>query len=243
MGRATKRRRTSGVRYKSGTPYAGGKAYKHKVAKSNRGYARTSGYYGRFSGPRGAEDKFFDGTRAQVTVTAAGLISNDSLNLIPQGVTESTRVGRKCTLKSLMLRGNCLLATTTIQANTDDTVRLIIYHDKQANGATAAIGDILDGTPVWNGFNNLANSQRFRILHSEFIEMNTLAGGGPTADDQYADTSKFFSCYKKLNMPLEFSSTTGAITEIRSNNIGVMLIGRAGLSSIEYRWRLRYSDL
>ena len=58
-------------------------------------------------------------------------------------------------------------------------MRVMLYHDKQANGATAAVLDILESAD-YQSFNNLVNSGRFRILMDRTYAMNylTLASGG-----------------------------------------------------------------
>ncbi len=50
------------------------------------------------------------------------------------------------------------------------------------------------------------------------------------------------SFYKKCDMPIEFNNTTGAIAEIRSNNLGVMLGSSSGAAGFTSKFRLRFSD-
>ena len=66
------------------------------------GYTRSSGFYGRFAKPNG-EMKFHD-VDLDDAVIAAGANATASINLIAQGVTESTRVGRKCTITAINWR-------------------------------------------------------------------------------------------------------------------------------------------
>lgn len=123
-----------------------------------------------------------------------------------------------------------------------DTVRVIMFLDKQANGATAAVTDILE-TASFLSFNNLANSGRFQTLLDKTVTLNymTLASDGAglvSSANKFTD----FSFHKRCNIPIEFSATTGAITEIRSNNIGVLLISRAASSALFSNIRIRFSD-
>lgn len=204
-----------------------------------QGYDRTAGYYGRYPQVTG-EDKFFDGSKASTTSATGGTIFDSSLVKIPQGTEEKERIGRKCVIDRIAIRGNVLLPANTNENLTNDTVRIIIYQDKQTNGAAAVVTDILESA-AWNSYNNLANSQRFRVLHSEFIEINSLSGGGDVAADTSDSTSKYFDFYKKCNIVMEFDSTAGAITEMKSNNIGVLVISRLGEAFVEYRWRVRFT--
>ncbi len=109
----------------------------------------------------GGELKFFDTLKAATTVTETGTILDDSLVHIPQGVTESERVGRKCTLRSIHIKGTFLNSNVTSVNDTKNGVRIIMYLDKQANGATAAVSDVLEDITEVNGYNsfrNLSNS-------------------------------------------------------------------------------------
>lgn len=199
---------------------------------------RVSGNYGRYS-PMGTELKFLDTSFNQTTVAATGNIVLTSVNLVPQGVTESTRIGRKCTLRAISFRYVVQLKPTTNTNNTDDGLRVIVYWDKQCNGTAAAVTDILR-TADYLSYNNLANKERFRILKDQFVDLHSTAGGGSTAS--FGEIGFTKQMHLKCNIPIEFSGVTGAITEIRSNNIGVLLISDSADVSCEGLVRIRYSD-
>ncbi len=189
------------------------------------------------------ELKFHDVDLDDSTISTTGTVTA-SINLIPQGVTEITRVGRKCTLRSIMWRYDVSLAEVDAQptAVSGDIVRMILFIDKQANGATATVLDILKSTD-YQSFNNLNNSGRFRTLMDKSIALNYLTlgsdGGGVVSSAEIIRQGTFF---KKINLPVEFSAATGAITEIRSNNIGVLLISRNGIGIFNSKFRVRFSD-
>ena len=211
---------------------SGGRAKRTRVGP---GYTRTSGYYGRFAA--GGELKFWDGAKALTTVPVAGSISDRSLNLIPQGVTESSRVGRKCTAKALSMTFTAVLPSVVTDALASDTYRIIIYKDKQTNGATAAVLDILEAAQ-FNSYRNLANSGRFVTLYDQ-----TKVLVSPATDaGQNSQSETTWSINLRLSCPLEFSGVTGAIGEIRSNNLGVLVVGRKGTVQVGYTWRVRFSD-
>ncbi len=196
--------------------------------------------------PRGilGELKFFDGTKGSTTTVVTGAISNVSLNLVVQGITEKTRIGRRITIKSLFLHGNVTLPSTATVANTADSARIIVYLDKQANKATAATTDIMEATISIDSFRNLGNKGRFRILSDRKYDVWSGAGAGEAAgDSEYGEMIISWDlALAKLNIPVEFTAETGAIGEITSNNIGVMVIGRSGVCGVGYKWRLRYTD-
>ncbi len=198
-----------------------------------RGFARTAGYYGRFSGAGAIELKFHDLDINDTSVAAGGTIVEDSCNSIAQGVTEVTRIGRKCCIKQIGWKMNLLLLGVSDQADipAGDVVRVILYLDKQANGATAGVTDILESDD-YQSFNNLANKSRFRTLMDRTYTLGyqvAMTDGASTSSAPATNIEDSF--YKKVNIPIEFDSTTGAITEVRSNNIGCLNSSNITVSS------------
>ncbi len=205
-----------------------------------KGYDRTGGFYGRFR--QNGELKFHDVDLDDAVVDSAGAITA-SVCLIPQGVTEKTRVGRKCTIRSINWDYEIDLPEKVAQATppVPEHFRIIMYLDKQANGATATVTGILESAD-YQSFNNLANSSRFYTLMDRRFTMQYTAAIGITASSDWPQQLRRGSFYKRCNIPLEFDSTMGVITEIRSNNIGVLLITRGGVGGFASKIRLRFSD-
>ncbi len=134
-----------------------------------------------------------------------------------------------------------VLGTQTNLAVTSEVVRLILYVDKQANGATIAVTDLLE-TANFHAFNNLANSGRFRILMDRTHDLKAPgAAGDGVANDSTEDVQSYVF-FKEMNLPIEFSGINGVIGEIRSNNIGVLVISRGGTAELDSKFRLRFSD-
>jgi len=205
---------------------------------SQKGFMRTGGSYGRYA-PMGSELKFFD-TALSFNVDATGEVpATGQLNLIPQGVTESTRVGRACIIKSIQIRGRFNLAPSA--AATMSALSFVyVVLDTQCNGAAAAVADVLTGTNFSTALINIDNSQRFKILKRFTLQQSPLAGQSGALNDQVDQ----WDWYKKCSIPLDFSSTTGAITEIRSNNLFLLAggVGADDLVSFAGTCRLRFSD-
>lgn len=244
------RRRTTGS-YTTGRLYAargvGASQYARRFRSSynytrgyQRGYMRNVGNYGRFQ-PVGPEVKFLDSGEGNAAVSTTGTLTT-SLNLIPQGVSPSERVGRKVVLTAVQLRGQLSLTNTSTPTNTADRVRIILYWDKQANGAAATATDILSTASI-DSFNNLTNSSRFVILADKEMELVTQAGANDGAADQFAVDVRSFSIFKRCRIPMEFNGATGGLTEIRSNNVGVMFISQSGFAGRLFTARVRFSDL
>ncbi len=219
-----------------------GKHPRFQKATARMVAART--YGGRVAAPT-AEMKFHDIDVDDAVVSSSGSIQNSgSVNLIAQGVTESTRIGRKCVIRSINWRQTLDTPTFDAQAvpNGGETIRTIMYLDRQANGATATVAQILE-TANLHSFNNLSEKNRFLILYDKFTDLNYQAmgsdGAGVISGSEVVRTETFF---KKCNIPLEFSAGTGALTEIRSNNIGVLSISRSGQGGFNSKIRLRFTD-
>lgn len=213
--------------------------------------ASSSPYFGRVAGSD-AERKFLDVTIADNSISATGDIQNSgTLIVIPQGAGESQRVGRKVVIRKIMFRGEATLneyaGTTEADASAANRVRIIFYVDKQCNGAAATAGDILaTATPVSNGFNNLNNRDRFLILKDKFIDLNPMALAKGTTNYVRPRVNKSMFFARSCELPIEYSSTTGAITEIRSNNIGCLIIADSAATgfacAVTGTVRFRYTD-
>jgi len=195
------------------------------------GMTRTTGFYGRFGQNAKAagnkpELKFFDTTLAFVIDATGEVPATGQLNLIPQGDTESTRDGRSATIKSIQIRG-MIKADFGAAANPFGVTYMYLVLDKQANGAAAAVSDVLTNATMTNGMFNLENSARFVIL-KKWVHDWTPQAGATTA---FGAVARHVEFYKKVDIPITWSSTTGAITEIRSNNL--FLIAGASSSALD----------
>ncbi len=192
----------------------------------------------KYTRTRAGEHKFHDHVIDDSVIATGGGIAA-VINDIAQGTTESERIGRKCTIKSIQWRYDILYPQQSAVTG-GDIVRIILYVDKQANGAVPAVLDIME-TADYQSFFNLANQSRFRILMDRTYAVNATAGAGNgTANDTFSNFTQG-QFYKRCNIPLEFSGTAGAITEIRSNNIGMFIISKVGLAGFTSQMRLRFT--
>ncbi len=188
-----------------------------------------------------SELKFLDQSVDVDTIAAAGEIASASLVVIPQGADESNRIGRKVTVKQIGIKADLFLPASTSANFTTDTVRLILYHDKQANGATATMANLLESGTDWLSFRNLTETGRFQFLLDKLYTLNShLSGNGTT--DQSGAYQEHVEFYHSCNIPIEYSSTAGVLTEIRSNNLGLACISRNGLVDLDSVIRVRYTD-
>lgn len=188
------------------------------------------------------ELKFLDVTVDDPTITA--LATTTGLNFIQQGTSDSDRIGRKVTVKYLSWK-----YTLQLVARNDDTVarlsevvRVIVGLDKQANGALPG-GTTLLETNQYQSFLNLSNKDRFRVLMDRTHVLNAQAGAGTATLDDWASVTTAHKFNIKLNVPVEYQTNTGTITDLTSNNFFIMIFSRTGgQASMESRFRLRFTD-
>jgi len=202
------------------------------------GVTRTVGAYQR-SRPNSREKKYFDtAIGPNLANASAGLIAG-SLNLVPAGTTDTTRVGNKITITNVNIK--CFFNQDDIGAAVPGgfNMRMILYIDKQANGAVATVGDLLTSTTI-QSFRNMTQLERFEILKDQTCRCVPVVTNVLHSDDTY----HYFTWSKRVNVPVYFSGTTGAITEIRSNNIGILFIADRATANIGQigQARVKYYD-
>lgn len=232
-------------------PKTTGTYYRHGYGKA-RPYRKTRGWFGPARRPRSytsgpslqQELKFKDTVSTDAVVVFTGAIQIGP-NLVAQGTGEEERVGRKIIIRSISCRFQCVLPADPDAPNITggDTLRIIIYIDKQANGAAATVLDILE-TATYDSYRNLSNTNRFIILKDKWVTMNR---PNSVLDGQAPETStspifvREWKWYKKLNLPIEFDGTSGVLTEIQSNNISYLYITAFGIAGVNLQCtRIRF---
>jgi len=158
-------------------------------------------------------------TATGVSALAAGTIYATELGsvcLIPQNSTANGRVGRKVVIKGIESRFTFTLASGATTAASNATVRLITVLDRQANGAGFSdLALFTVGTSKVTSLYNLDNAQRFTILSDEEFDLNSQA----VITANSIETVKARTVKMAVNIPIEFGGTTGALGEVKSNNI------------------------
>lgn len=213
---------------------------KEKRTTAFKGKKRKSNYAAHFPERKG-ELKFLDTALGFTNIAATGTITSPTFIIIPQGVTQSGRVGRQVTLKSVHISGFIELRDNTGVTSASNRVRMIVYLDKQCNGATATVTGLISTTDV-DSFRNLQETNRFVFLSDKLYTLNATGSDG-TSTLEY---QKSFKVNANVNIPVEYSGTTGVLTEIRSNNLGIMLIADSAPTNatrVQYITRVRYTDM
>lgn len=212
---------------------------KRKVSK----ISRSKPYYlgGTTSGLRSSgELKTHEVTVSNGTATAVGGTIHGSLNLIDNGTTTITRVGKQAQITKINMNWVISLPSTSTIANSSDTVRLIVYMDKQANGAEATVADILEAAEI-RSFNNKANVNRFAILKNKKYNLDAKSSiSTATAGVDYLKSINIK--FGKHPCKIEYKGTGGGIADVTSCNIGVLVLSLKGAITIGYKARVRFKD-
>lgn len=187
------------------------------------------------------ELKVFD-TAVSFTFDTTGEVpATGQLSLVTVGDTLNNRDGAVINVKSLQFRGNA--AFTPGAAATASTVCfLYIVLDRQANGAAAAITDVLTSNAMSTALGNVPNQYRFKILKRIVIPMTASAGVTTAYNTVNVHVDEYIKFPKPLQM--RYTASAGAITDLASNNL-FLLAGADGgsddLVSFNATARLRFT--
>lgn len=199
------------------------------------GVTRTAGSYARnFSRD---EKKWLDTTRAHANVPVTAVFM-DTLNGLAVGNTVNTRIGNRVCLKNVNLYITASAATGSTAGQGDDVFRVILYIDHQCNGAAATATDILE-SDVYDSFRNMNQAERFTVLKDKFITFSGLTGAGASTN---ASNPKFHKMSWKGSMFLHYGGAGATVADLRSNNVGVLLITRSAHISATVQARIKYTD-
>lgn len=183
---------------------------------------------------RRAETKYFDLSDGPITVSATGSM-NTSLNLVPIGTGPDERIGAEFRIVGVQLQGIATVTDTT-GAMRADVLRCVVYWDKQCNGAAAAATDILASASILS-HNKLENSLRFKTLAQFTISLQPEGCSGTNT----TVVKRGFKRNVRCSIPVVMDIGT-ALSNVRSNNIGIMWISNNGLCTVTYRTRIRFKD-
>lgn len=205
-------------------------------------YSRQSRRMGASIGP---ELKNFDTAVSFAVDQTLEVPATGQWALVPQGDSATTRDGRRIVVKSIQFRGDINGNTGGAGNSSPALVQIWVVQDTQANGAAAAATDVFDGTGATSCLRNLNNSKRFRILHTEKLHPHANGSGMSIADIPAAATGIWrapFEFFLKTYIPMTFSGTAGAITEITENNVFIVAgaVGNDDLWGVNGNARIRF---
>lgn len=194
------------------------------------------------------EYKFHDATVSRVNIPILGVIFVGSFFRIEEGVKDCDRIGITTRVISLDIRfGLKVPIVSGSLGGLSDTVRIMVYHDRQMNGVLPVVSDLIRKVILedqdYKDFRELSNTGRFSILADRFIDLNPKSGAGNGAANDFSEEIIFTTMHFKLGMDINYTGASDAIANIASNNIGMMLISRRGITDIDLTHRARFVDL
>lgn len=221
------------------------------------GYTRSSGAYMRYQ-PSGAELKYFDDTATYLNQGVGLATINDQIVNIAQGTEPFQRIGRSVVIRSIECKINLQAqwaGTPALFLPAAVSYRVDLVLDKQANGAAFGGGDLYEITMApaavaTNKFLNLYNSDRFVVLKRWEGDMNPPSFPAVTvgvAGNVYVNRD--LKLKKNCAVKMEFSGTTGAAAEIRSNSLSLVYsfdcsqAANVSININSQNTRLRFSDM
>lgn len=115
---------------------------------------------------------------------------------------------------------------------TFQSIRMVIFIDRQSNGITPLVGEVLDTVSYLSPLSSLYG-KRFKVICDEMISL----GNG-------SSTNEVIKCYRKLRHHMEFQGTSANAASISSGSIYMLLISNDGTNppSVDYNWKLRFID-
>lgn len=186
------------------------------------------GFYGLNQGRHGKELKVIDTAGTSYECSTTGTIT--LMNGVAQGTDFNTRVGRKFTMKSILVRGSAQVGATP----TGGSFRWMIVYDKQTNGVLPAIADIVSAANM-PANQNLSNRARFVVL---------------------ADKTGYLEATGRINFPQKWfrrcalectnSGTANTIGSISTGSVYLVTMGSiaTGVTAIQLNVsvRIRFMD-
>lgn len=237
-----------------------GFAYKNKQFKKPRRIGPVRSYPGsrvplasRGYRTNRVEKKVFDVVSTTYQGNTTGSIVTIFLPTL--GTDMNNRVGRKCTVTSLQVRGTVFqrLADTNANGNSAcGVVRVMYLVDCQPNGALPAITDVL-ATATPHSPMNLNNRDRFKVIFDKITSLDNYVRSTAVAGQEYiavGRVNQHFKKYKRMNQEVIFTAVNGGtIADIASGSILQLVIGNqptdaaSGPQQATTYTRVRFTDM
>lgn len=198
--------RRTGKTYKKRT---GGKPWYRKKYSAMEIASKALSMAKYMKGMINCEKKYHD-TSGAPTPSDSGQIA--LVSGIPAGDDNTNRSGNSVLVRSLYVKFRCSVNTTNTENN--QNIRLILFIDKQQNGAAPTVSNILQ---TFGGTNsivsplNLDMAPRFKVLYDKVFNLSKLDNTGNAG-----------SVFKKLYFHAKYTGTGGS--DVFTNQIYHLLI-------------------
>lgn len=182
------------------------------------------------------ELKFQEAESLGGTLPAIGSV--DNLVPIGQGITNSTRIGNKITVKRIQLK--CILTGSVLvgAADQNDPIRVCIVQDKESDGAEPTYANVF-GSSVYNFQNLNSFPKRFKILYDKTIVLSVQ----DTTTDDYITPSPWIELDKKYKRGINVYFDGANATDVQRNSLFLMMKSdSANQPTVYFRTRVSYTD-
>jgi hypothetical protein len=218
----------------------GQKKQRSSLAASSRGFPRLSGtasmarQLGATTSRTAVEKKNIDVINSPQIIS--GSTNWSTIIFLQNGLISGTgatnRVGRRCNIESILIRW--LVNQSTDLPATEK--RWLVVYDKQPDGISVPLLlDILADNHI-NAPMNLSNTDRFMVLHDEYIDREC-------GFNSYCQAGSWF---KKFKEPLQmvWTGAGGAIPDITTGAIYLLWCqtGFSPAGQFGFHSRIRYTD-
>lgn len=205
----------------------------------NAGFIRKTGAYG-LRGAGGIEKKYLDLALINGTIPTTGVVI-PSLNLVGQGAGSNERIGNKITIRNINIRW--WFTIDNVSGFCPSTcMRFIVYVDKQCNGTSANVNEILS-TNDYASFRNMDTVDRFQILTDKYVVMEPKGYGSTVGGTTFpTDGLQFRKFAWKGALGINYNAVGTSITGVRSNNVGCVLIASTTTGNVNFMSRIKYTD-
>ncbi len=177
------------------------------------------------------EYKFHDIAITAVNVSSSPIITQ--ITNIPSGDTSESRDGAQIKLTSVNLR----YFIEASAADPSTSVRLMLVHDKQTNGAIYSSGDLLKDATADDAIVsplNLDNKFRFRVLYNK---VHCFSNTG--------NQTQYGEVHIPLNLRLRYDASAGDITDLTSSSLSFVQLSTStstNFPAITFHSRVRFVD-
>jgi len=168
------------------------------------------------------EKKFLDtGLSAGMAEFSTSGVTQQDFVVMASGSGNGQRIGNRITVTNINAHLHVYTGTNASNPGLDNTtVRVIMGIDKQCNGASTSVLDVLQSASPY-AFRNMYTLNRFVILKDKFFVINPQVYVSTPNVSQVGRPLKFSW---KGQLPILYSDSTASITNIESNNIFLLVI-------------------
>jgi len=147
-----------------------------------------------------------------------------------QGDDIANRQGRKIFVKKIRISGvlNVPVQTAQAAADPEQNIRIIVYKDKQTNGAQAQGEELIEsgaGSDAIHMYQNLKNLGRFEVMYDKYFVMTQRYLTGLTGAYVQAGQTKNFKISLKPNCVVNYNATNGGtVADVIDNSFHLIAL-------------------